>query len=284
MRSLFFNTAFGVISVFYTLAAALAALTPGRGLVRKVVKRYVDRMVWAMSAIAGIRIEVRGAERLPQGAFILAPKHASYGDGFSIYAQFDDLAFVTGDHLERFPLFKTILKKLGAIVVDSCGGPEARRALSRRAAEAHAESRKILIYPEGALAPVGVKFRYKTGVYHMARDFDVPVVPVASSLGVFWTQEKWTKRSGVAVLEFLDPLPPTLPRREFMDRLEAAVENRTAELVAEALHRPVTPAVLGAPDHEAKQSAKSPAAPAPLGPDGDAGAASRSAPLRDGQV
>ena len=53
-------------------------------------------MVWAMDAIAGIKIEVRGRERLPEGAFILAPKHASYGDGFSIYAQFDDLAFVTG--------------------------------------------------------------------------------------------------------------------------------------------------------------------------------------------
>jgi 1-acyl-sn-glycerol-3-phosphate acyltransferase len=256
MRSLCFNIAFGLISVFYTLGAALAALTPGRRRVRRVVKAYVDRMVWAMSAIAGIKLEVRGAERLPQGAFILAPKHASYGDGFSIYGQFDDLAFVTGDHLERFPLFKTILKKLGAIVVDSCGGPEARRALTRTAAEAHADNRKILIYPEGALAPVGVKYRYRTGVYHMARDFDVPVVPVASSLGCFWTQEKWTKRSGVAVLEFLEPLPPGLPRGEFMERLERAVEDRTAELVAEALGRPVTPAVLGVPDDEAKQLAK----------------------------
>jgi 1-acyl-sn-glycerol-3-phosphate acyltransferase len=159
MRSLVFNIAFGLISVFHTFWAALAALAPGRGRVRNVVRRYVRRMVWAMRVIAGIRIEVRGAERLPPGGFILAPKHASYGDGFSIYAQFDDLAFVTGDHLERFPLFKTVLKKLGAIVVDSCGGPEARRALSRSAAEANAEGRRILIYPEGALAPVGVHFR-----------------------------------------------------------------------------------------------------------------------------
>jgi 1-acyl-sn-glycerol-3-phosphate acyltransferase len=256
LRSLAFNAAFGLISVAYTLAAALAALTPGRGRVKRVVKAYVDRMAWAMSALAGIRIEVRGKERLPQGAYILAPKHASYGDGFSIYAQFDDLAFVTGDHLERFPLFKTVLKKLGAIVVDSCGGSEARRSLSRYAAEAHAEGRKILIYPEGALAPVGVKYRYKTGVFHMARDFDVPVVPVASSLGCFWTQEKWTKRRGVAVLEFLDPIPTGLPRGEFMERLETAVEDRTAELVAEALGRPVRPAVLGVPEDEAKRQAK----------------------------
>ena len=253
MRSLVFNLAFGLISVFYTVSAALAALRPGRGHVRAVVARYVRRMVWAMDTFAGIHIAVRGRERLPAGAYILAPKHASYGDGFSIYAQFDDLAVVTGDHLERFPLFKTVLKKLGAIVVDNCGGPESRRALARSAAEAHAEGRKILIYPEGHLAPVGVKFRYRTGVYHMARDFGVPVVPVASNLGLFWTQEAWTKRPGVAVLEFLDPIEPGLDRQAFMERLEAAVEGRTAELVAEATGRPVAPAVRGVPEDERRR-------------------------------
>lgn len=252
MRSLLFNIAFWLISIFYTLLAAVAALTPGRGLVRRAIKLYVRRMVWAMDALAGIEIEVRGREKLPQGAYILAPKHASYGDGFSIYAQFDDLAFVTGDHLERFPLMKSVLAKVGAIVVDSCGGPEARKALAQSAANAHAEGRKILIYPEGHLAPVGVKFRYRAGVYYMARDFDLPVVPVASSLGVFWSQEDWTKRPGRAVLEFLDPIPQGLDKDEFMARLEAAVEDRTAELVAEATGRPVIPAVLDLPDDERK--------------------------------
>jgi 1-acyl-sn-glycerol-3-phosphate acyltransferase len=256
VRSLTFNLYFGVISVFYTLTAAIAALTPGRGAVRAVVLLYVKRMVWGMRVLAGIKIEVRGRENLPDGAFILAPKHASYGDGFSIYAQFDDLAFVTGDHLERFPLLKGVLQKLGAIMVDNCGGPEARAALSRSSADAHKQGRKILIYPEGHLAPVGVRFRYRTGVYYMARDFDLPVVPVASSLGVFWTQENWTKRPGTAVLEFLPPLPKGLEKDDFIARLEAAVEDRTAELVAEATGRPVTPSVLGMPEGELKRAAK----------------------------
>jgi 1-acyl-sn-glycerol-3-phosphate acyltransferase len=246
-RSLAFNLAFGAISVVFTLWAAFAALRPGRGAVRRAIGRYVTAMAFAMRAFAGIRIEVRGRENLPDGPYILAPKHASYGDGFSIYAQFDDLAFVTGDHLERFPLFKAILRKFGAIVVDNCGGPEARRALSRDAASANAEGRRILIYPEGALAPVGVRYRYRTGVFHMARDFGVPVVPVASSLGLYWPQEGWTKHAGTAVLEFLPPISAALGRTEFMQALENAVEDRTAELIAEATGRPVTPAVLGEP-------------------------------------
>ena len=254
MRSLAFNIAFWVISVVFTLWAALAALRPGRGAVRRVIKRYVGAMVWAMRVLAGIKLEIRGRERLPEGGFILAPKHASYGDGFCAYSQFDDLAFVTGDHLERFPLFKTVLKKLGAIVVDNCGGPEARKALSRSAAEANAEGRRILIYPEGNLAPVGEYFRYRKGVYYMARDFGLPVVPAASNLGLFWPQEAWTKTPGTAVLEFLDPIPPGLDKEDFLARLQAAVETRTAELVAEARGGPVVPSVLVAPDDERQRA------------------------------
>jgi 1-acyl-sn-glycerol-3-phosphate acyltransferase len=243
MRSFAFALAYWPLSILHTLAAAFAALAPGRGLVRGIIRSYVRSMVWAMRALAGIRLQVHGRERLPEGAFILASKHQSWGDGFSIYNQFDDLAFVTGDHLERFPLLGTVLRKLGAIVVNNCGGHEARKALAARAAEAHAEGRKILIYPEGNLAKVGEKYRYRTGVWHMYRDFQMPVVPVATNLGLFWPQEAYEKRPGTATLEFLDPIPLGLGKDEFMARLEAAVETRTAELVAEATGDPVTPAV-----------------------------------------
>jgi len=256
MRSLCFNLAFWAISIFYTLWAAAAALRPGSDAVRRVIKRYVGAMIWAMRVIAGIKLEVRGRERLPEGGFILAPKHASYGDGFCAYAQFDDLAFVTGDHLERFPLFKTVLKKLGAIVVDNCGGPEARKALTHSAAQAHAAGRRILIYPEGGLAPVGEHFRYRTGVYYMARDFAMPVAPVASNLALFWPQEAWTKTPGTAVLEFLDPILAGPDKDAFMERLEAAVETRTAELVAEARGGPVVPSALSTPDEARPRKAR----------------------------
>jgi 1-acyl-sn-glycerol-3-phosphate acyltransferase len=140
--------------------------------------------------------EARGKDRLPEGAFIIAAKHQSWGDGFSVYDQFDDLAFVTGDHLEKFPLLGTVLQKLGAIVVNNCGGHEARKALAQSAAIAHQQGRKILIYPEGNLAKVGEKFRYRSGVWHMYRDFDMPVVPLATNLGLFWPQEDFRKNPG----------------------------------------------------------------------------------------
>ncbi len=237
MRSFAFNVAYWILSISYGLTAAFAALAPGRGPASWVIRRYVKRMVQAMAIFAGIRLDVRGKDRLPEGAFIIASKHQSWGDGFATYDQFDDIAFVTGDHLEKFPLLGGVLKKLGAIVVNSCGGHEARKALAMRAAEARAENRKIL-------APVGRKFRYRSGVWHMYRDFDMPVVPLATNLGVFWPEEKYEKHPGVATLEFLDPIPVGLPKDEFLARLEAVIETRTAELIAQATGQLVTPAVL----------------------------------------
>lgn len=258
MRNLAFAAAYWILSIGYTLAAIVAALLPGRGATGWIIRRYVRRMVQAMRMLAGIRIQVRGRERLPSGAFIIAAKHQSWGDGFAVYDQFEDLAFVTGDHLEKFPLLATVLRKLGAIVVNNCGGRDAREALQHRAADAHREGRRILIYPEGNLARVGEKFRYRSGVWHMYRDFDMPVVPMATNLGLFWPQESFRKSPGLATLEFLDPIPTGLDKAEFLARLEEAVETATAELVAEATGEPVTPAVrVLAPDEQRRADAAS---------------------------
>lgn len=255
MRSFAFAVAYWLLSIGYGLTAAFAALAPGRDATAFVIRQYVRRMVQAMRVLAGIRIEVRGKERLPPGAFIIASKHQSWGDGFATYDQFDDLAFVTGDHLEKFPLLGTVLKKLGAIVVNNCGGREARDSLKRRGADAHAEGRKILIYPEGNLARVGEKFRYRSGVWHMYRDFHMPVVPLASNLGLFWPQEAFAKHPGKATLEFLDPIPTGLDKDAFMARLETVVEQRTAELIAEARGGPVIPNVRVLAPDEARRAA-----------------------------
>ncbi|MBX7247615.1 MAG: 1-acyl-sn-glycerol-3-phosphate acyltransferase [Caulobacteraceae bacterium] len=256
MGTFFFNVAYWLLSIVYAVMAAFAALSPGREATGWIIRRYTRRMVQAMRTFAGIRLDVRGRERLPRGAFIIAAKHQSWGDGFCVYSQFDDLAFVTGDHLVKFPLLGTVLSKLGAIVVDNCGGIEARKALAESAAKAREDGRRILIYPEGHLARVGEKFRYRTGVFHMYRDFGMPVVPQATNLGLFWPQEKYEKHPGTAIIEFLDPIPPGLDRAEFMERLESAIEDKTAHLVAEATGGAVTPAIrVPAPDEARKAEA-----------------------------
>ncbi len=241
MRSFAFALAYWWLSIFYTTSAAIVAVIPGRRVLSDVIRLYTRRMLWAMRAFAGIKVDVRGKERLPDGAFIIGAKHHSWGDGFVMFANVDNLSFVTGDHLEKIPLLRGILKKLGAIVVDSCGGPEARKALSDSAAQAHAEGRRILIYPEGHLCAPGERYRYRLGIFYLYRDFELPV---ATNLSCFWRKQDFKKTPGTATVEFLDPIPTGLGKDEFMTALETACETRTNELIAMATGQPVREAVL----------------------------------------
>jgi 1-acyl-sn-glycerol-3-phosphate acyltransferase len=142
-------------------------------------------------------------------------------------------------------------------MVDNCGGPEARKALAEKAAAANADGRRILIFPEGNLAKAGEHFRYRTGVFYMYRDFGLPVVPVATNLGLFWRQQEFVKHPGRATVEFLDPIAPGLSRGEFLAALETAVETRSQQLIAQATGEPVRPSILvPAPDEVERAAAK----------------------------
>lgn len=245
IRGLLFTGVYYVLSLIYILASLPFLALPGRGPVTAIIRSYTRAVNHALHLVGGIKKEVRGRDRLPEGAFILAPKHASWGDGFMVYPEVKNLAFVTGDHLERFPLVGGILRKLGAIVIDTCGGGERKAAsLVEGMARAREDGRRVLIYPEGHLAPVGYHFRYKAGVWHMQKAMDVPIVPVATNLNCFWNQEEIAKTPGTAVIEFLDPIPAGLPKDEALKRLTEAVETRSAELIAEARGAPVEPTKL----------------------------------------
>ena len=245
IRGLLFTGVYYALSVIYVLVSLPFLVLPGRGPGRAIIRSYTRAINFALHWIGGIKKEVRGRERLPDGAFILAPKHASWGDGFLVYPEVNNLAFVTGDHLERFPLVGGILRKLGAIVIDTCGGGERKAAsLAEGMKRARDDGRRILIYPEGHLAPVGYHFRYKPGVWHMQKEMNVPIVPVATNLNCFWQQEEILKKPGTAVIEFLDPIPAGLSKEETMARLTEAVETRSAELIAEATGEAVTPSQL----------------------------------------
>ena len=264
MRGFLFTVVYYLLSVFYVLASLPFLILPGHTPVRMIIRSYTRAVNLALRFIGGVGKDVRGRERLPQGAFVVAGKHQSWGDGFLVYPEIDNLAFVTGDHLEKFPLVGGILRKLGAIVIDTCGGGERKAASLREGMErARDEGRRILIYPEGHLAPIDYHFRYKPGVWHMAQAMQAPVVPVATNIGLYWQQQEKEKKPGRAVIEFLEPIPWDLPKDEFMTRLTEAVEQRTAELVAEGRGTPVKRATL-IPDPpkgmEAKPTADNPAA------------------------
>ena len=65
-----------------------------------------------------------------------------------------------------------------------------------------------------------------------------PCVPAATNVGVFWARRSRYRRPGLAVVEFLDPIPQGLPIPEFMSRMEETVEENSNRLMREAGFEP----------------------------------------------
>ena len=196
------------------------------------LRSYTRTIKLFMRWVAGIKVSVSGHENIPkEGAVIIAAKHQSYGDGIVMFSEFFDLSFVTGDHLEKFWTLKHILGKMNAVVVDNCGGEDARKRMSETSQIVREQGRRILIYPEGHLSLIGTQHRYRKGVYHLYKDFNCPVVPAATNLGQRWNQNDLKKYPGHAALEFLEPIMPGLGKDEFMAILEERIETRSKALL-----------------------------------------------------
>ena len=235
IRSSAYFLAYWLITAFFAIVCTALAVLPGRKVLGWGLQMYGSAQLLALKYIAGVSIRVRGKDRLPPQPVVIGAKHQSWGDGFVMLAAVSQISFVAGDHLCKFPLVGRILKKIGAIVLSNQGGEAARARLEEGMQALQADRRDVLIYPEGHLSAPGEKHRYRSGVWRLYDALNRPCAPVATNLGLAWDRQSFFKTPGVAVVEFLEPIEPGLPKESFMERLETAVEARTEALVAQGL-------------------------------------------------
>ena len=234
LRSTLFNLVFYAFTLLTAIVMTPLTFLPSRRPVAVLLQGWAKGVVFLMRLVAGIRVEIRGIEHIDRSRpFVLAGKHQSECDGIIVLSLMPNLAVIAMKELGDYPFFGRLIRKLEMVLVDTCGGGSERRTLIEGGRAARADNRSILIYPEGHLMAVGKKHQYKPGVYHLAVDVGLPVVPVATNIGLRWDRRRWQKRPGPAVVEFLPPIMPGSDKAAFMDHLESAIESRTKGLVQE---------------------------------------------------
>lgn len=188
--------------------------------------------LWGLRHIVGARVRFVGLERMPPGACIVAAKHQSMLETLAPFLMFDSPAFVLKQELLNAPVLGWYAQAMRMIPVDREAHASALKKLLRAARPARDAGRQIVIFPEGTRQEPGVTGEYKPGVAALYKDLGVPCVPVALDTGRIWSARGPIRRPGVATIEVLEPIPPGLPREEFMRLLEARIETRSAELLA----------------------------------------------------
>lgn len=238
-RSLLFGLLFYGTTVLFTVVGSPLLLAPRRYAMFG-LKVHATASLWLLRAIVGTKIDVRGRDRLPAGAILIAAKHQSAWDTFALIPLLRDPAMVMKAELAHIPFYGWFCRKFEMIVLRRERAAAAMRSLIEDAKARAAEGRQIIIFPEGNRRVPGAPPDYKPGVIAIYEGLGLPCVPVAVNSGLFWPRRKFLRYPGTIVVEILAPIPPGLPRREFRARLESAIETATARLVAEAVAQGVT--------------------------------------------
>lgn len=234
IRSALFNLAMYVASAVTCIAFLPLLLGPMRWAQLAGVM-WSRIILFLLRLTCGLDHRVVGAERLPPGPCIVAPKHHSTWETMAIYALIERRVVVLKRELVWIPLFGWYLLRAGSIAIDRKAGPKALRGMlkkARRLADRHAA--RIVIFPEGTRTAVGTTAPYHPGIAALYSHLALPVVPVALNSGVFWGRRTFIKWPGTITVEFLEPIPPGLKRDHFMSLLRERLEAATARLVAQA--------------------------------------------------
>ena len=233
VRSIAFNVLFYLNTALHLLIGLPTFFMPYHGIIA-VARSWGRTNLALLRLVVGIEYEVRGRDKIPQGAAIVAVKHQSAWETFALVPLFDNPVFILKRELQWIPIFGWLTIKGRMIPVDSGGGSQALIAMAERARIELADGRQLLIFPEGTRRPAGAEPRYKFGVAHLYATEGVPCVPVALNSGLFWPRRSIRMRPGTVVVELLAPIQPGLSKNVFFKRLQHDIETATARLIAEA--------------------------------------------------
>ncbi len=234
IRSVLFNLSFYLLTAITCILLLPFLYLPGRSILQAGARLWAKSVLILLRLFGGIRIGIEGEEYLPmEGSYLIAAKHQSEVDGIAIVAKVPDVATIAMQELGKYPIFGRIMKKMRMILVDTEGGEKTRNSLTLRASAAVEDSRPILIYPEGQLVPTDRKAPFRKAIYHLYDDFSLPVIPVATNVGLRWPQRKFFKSPGPATIRFLPPIEAGLEKDAFMSRLEETINGTSDRLLVE---------------------------------------------------
>jgi 1-acyl-sn-glycerol-3-phosphate acyltransferase len=229
-RSLLFNVAF-YLNTFIQIIFYMPVLLLPRRYIWIVVRSWAASTQWLLKHICGVDHEIVGFEKIPPGGIIVASKHQSAWETFTIAAMLPDPTFVLKRELQWIPLFGWYTMKARLIPVNRGAKQAALDQIAEGARERMKDRRQVIIYPEGTRRAIGAPPTYKYGVAHLYGELGVPCVPVALNSGLYWPRRSLRFQPGTIRMEVLDPIEPGLDRTEFLKQLESRIEAATARLV-----------------------------------------------------
>ena len=231
LRSILFDFLLYATMVVIGILGAPMALW-SRGGAYKVMKFYCRVIFWYLKVLCNLRVEFRGTP--PSGDVIVCSKHMSFLDILMVHVSLPRAKFIMKSELKWAPIIGFYALRIGASPVKRGKRGKAMKQMVKDVSSNNdTDAGQLTIFPQGTRVLPGSTLRYKIGAGVLYEQFGHKCVPVATNTGVFWARRSPYRKPGVAVLEFLEPIPAGLPIKEFMEQLEDVIETNSNRLMVE---------------------------------------------------
>ncbi|MBZ5543922.1 MAG: 1-acyl-sn-glycerol-3-phosphate acyltransferase [Acidobacteriia bacterium] len=193
--------------------------------------------VWGCKLVlwlAGVRLQVRGLEKIPTArAVVFMANHQSNADPPALIATLPSVLVLVRKEIFRLPVVGRAMRMRGFVSVDRQNRERAILAIEE-AIESLKAGRSFLAYPEGTRSRDGQLLPFKKGVFMMAIQAQVPVVPITvSGFTKIMRKGERVLHPGVARITIHDAVPTdgfsTEDREAIMERVRQAIFSGLAD-------------------------------------------------------
>jgi 1-acyl-sn-glycerol-3-phosphate acyltransferase len=187
--------------------------------------------------LSGVRLRVRGLELLdPKQTYVFVSNHRSYLDTAAMFIYTGRrIGLLAKKELLKVPVLGVGMGFVNVMAIDRTNRESAIRT-TEAAAKRIQSGVSFAVFVEGTRAKPGELLPFKKGAFYMARQAEVPVVPVAiKNSDVLMGKRTGEARSGILEMVFLPPVETvTRTTDEDIDRLIATVR---ASIATELSHK-----------------------------------------------
>ncbi len=181
----------------------------------------------------GIRVCVDGAERLDgRRRVLLIANHVNIFDPF-LFEGYLPIFFRGVELASHFgwPLYGWLIRKIGNIPIERDHPRRAARTLEQ-VVHVLKSLHSVMMFPEGHRTSDGRLQRFKRGVFVVAKEAGVPVVPVVQ-IGSYEVKRKghWLVRPGLVRLRIGEPIPEERIAALDVDELRDLARQKMLDLL-----------------------------------------------------
>ncbi len=213
-------------TIFWALfSLAIAWLLPSKWRFAFVVQFWAKVTIFFCRWILGIRYNVIGRENIPEVGIVVS-NHQSSWETYFLQTLFSPQTQVIKKQLLSIPFFGWGLRLIEPIAIDRDDRRGAMNQVLEQGKRMLNKGVYVLIFPEGTRKPPTELGKFNKGGALLARESEMPMIPVSQDSGLLWLNKKFLRHPGTVTVTIHPPVyVGDMSPEEAMDQVKKTIQT-----------------------------------------------------------